>query len=182
MTCALVLLSTAYIYSKSNTHDAQVTFLGDEQYLTEIVKDIYSAKKSVYCGNYMFKLDEELIGTPKNEPVALIATALVKAKENGVDVKLLLDIEKKTDRLSRYNTKTADILNKHDIEIYFDSRKKRFHPKMCVIDNNIVYIGSHNFTYSAMRRNNEVSVKIVSKDIAQDSIKYLNEVDKQLYK
>ncbi len=178
----MILISTAFIYSKSNTHDAKVTFLGDNEYLTEIVKDIYSAKKSVYCGNYMFKLDEELIGTPKNEPVALIAHALVKAKENGVDVKLLLDIEKKTDRLSKYNTKTADILNKHNIEIYFDSSKKRFHPKMCVIDNDIVYIGSHNFTYSAMRRNNEVSVKIVSKDIATDSINYLNSVDKELYK
>ena len=45
-----------------------------------------------------------------------------------------------------------------------------------LIDDKIIYTGSHNFTYSAMKRNSENSVRIVSYDEAEKIKEYFTKI------
>ena len=64
----------------------------------------------------------------------------------------------------------------NNINVLFDNESKKLHAKICLIDDNIIYTGSHNFTYSAMARNSESSVKIVSSTEAEKVKNYFKKI------
>ena len=65
------------------------------------------------------------------------------------------------------------LLSRSGIEIRFDSLRKTSHAKVVVIDDRYVFLGSHNLTHSALSRNNELSVRIDSPEMARQITSYL---------
>ena len=61
-------------------------------------------------------------------------------------------------------------------KVLFDNESKKLHAKLCLIDDNIIYTGSHNFTFSAMKRNSESSVRITSKNEAEKIKEYFTKI------
>ncbi|MDE7169743.1 MAG: hypothetical protein K2N67_06055, partial [Mucispirillum sp.] len=111
------------------------------------------------------------------EPVPLIIGALTDAVERGVEVTIIFEKSDKKDDLSNeYNERTADYLQKRGVNTLFDKEDKKLHAKLCLIDDRIIYTGSHNFTYSAMKRNSESSVRIVSAQDAAEIKKYFKQI------
>ena len=100
----------------------------------------------------------------------------MKAKKRGVDVKVLLEKSDYNDRLNRYNTQTKNKLRRKKIKVRFDSASKQTHSKLIIVDGTWTFLGSHNLSYSALKRNNEFSVLIKSKAIAKRATKFLDGV------
>ena len=102
-----------------------------------IVKHISQAKKSIRVMAYGFTSD-------------VIAQALIKASERGVQVELIQDEKSATN-----NASATRLLLARSIEVRSDGEHAIAHNKVMLIDDDIVITGSYNFTNSAEKRNAE---------------------------
>ena len=91
---------------------------------------------------------------------APIIRAVVRAKERGVNVRVILD---KINEQKRYTA--ATYLKNHGIDPMIDFQPAIAHNKVMVIDRRNVITGSFNFTTAAQKRNAE-NVLIVLDDPA----------------
>jgi phosphatidylserine/phosphatidylglycerophosphate/cardiolipin synthase-like enzyme len=141
-----------------------VTLLKNREYVDSLLLGIRDARQSIACSFYLFK-----IGTGRGDHPRRIADELVRARQRGVAVKVILE-EEGTQRgsLSEANHATAALLSRGGVAVRFDSPRVTTHAKVVVIDGRYVYIGSHNITQSALTRNNELSVRIDSPDLAAE--------------
>jgi phosphatidylserine/phosphatidylglycerophosphate/cardiolipin synthase-like enzyme len=100
----------------------------------------------------------------------ILADALVLARSQGVSVQVILDP-------SVYqNTETFKYLLNNGIDVNWSP--KRFHSthsKFMVVDDEIVVVGSLNWSLNAMKNNREASVIIYSKQIAGEFERIFNE-------
>jgi len=87
-----------------------------------------------------------------------IASALIRAKQRGVDVRLVLD-QKENDRNSS-SMREVHRMARAGILIRFDAHFPIQHDKAIVADNVTTETGSFNFTESAERYNSENAVVI----------------------
>ena len=172
---ALFVLITNII-SKPDNIEGSFRILNNDEYISSFVSDTASAEKSITCALFMYKIDNYNINNLE-EPVPLITSALIDAAKRNVDVTIIFEKSSYEDDLSnKYNENTASYLKKHGIKVLFDNESRKLHAKLCLIDDNIIYTGSHNFTYSAMKRNSESSVKIVSKKEAEKIKEYFTKI------
>ena len=102
-----------------------------------IVKTIGKAKHSIRVAAYSFT----------SKP---IAEALVKAHKGGIDIKIVLD---KSQDKERYSSLT--FFRNQDIPVRINYKYAIMHNKFMVIDNNIIQIGSLNYTKAAEKENAE---------------------------
>ncbi len=149
-------------------YQAGVTFLPDDKLMSVLLRDIAEAKTDITCALYMFKTDGA-----KGDPTSMIQDAMFDALERGVRVSVTFDLAQKDDLSTKYNTHTSKTLAMAGAKVLFDDPEKRMHAKMCVIDESITFIGSHNYTYSGMRRNSEATVRVRSPEIALEALEYI---------
>lgn len=168
----VAFLLIANIIERVKSKPATASLMQGDEYATRFVSDVAHAKKSITCAMYIFKLDG-YIRNDLQEPIPLIGAALIDAAKRKVEVSIIFDMPNDS-KSNKYNKDTAKYLEKNGIKVYFDKPEQMLHTKMCVIDDDIVYIGSHNFTYSAMKRNSEVSARIISEGLANDAKEYLH--------
>lgn len=90
-----------------------------------------------------------------------IADALVRAKERGVRVRVILESEQLTS-YSQYGK-----LKEAGIDVKIDKNEYLMHNKFAVIDVSIVATGSFNYTVAADKRNDENLVIIVDRSAAE---------------
>jgi len=65
----------------------------------------------------------------------------------------------------------------HNISVKLDESSGRTtHTKLVIIDGKIVFLGSHNWTQSALQRNHEVSVLIYDEDVAKILLRYFFDI------
>lgn len=166
----------ANIISKPDTIDGSFTVLNNDEYITSFVSDTARAEKSITCALFMYKIDNYNINNLE-EPVPLITSALINAAKRNVDITIIFEKSSDKDDLSnKYNENTASYLKKHGIKVLFDNESKKLHAKLCLIDDKIIYTGSHNFTYSAMKRNSESSVRIVANSEVEKIKEYFTKI------
>jgi phosphatidylserine/phosphatidylglycerophosphate/cardiolipin synthase-like enzyme len=65
------------------------------------------------------------------------------------------------------NLEAYNYLLAQNVNVRLDYETDTDHMKLVIIDDNIVYVGSHNWSESRLYYNHETSVKIVSENIAQ---------------
>jgi phosphatidylserine/phosphatidylglycerophosphate/cardiolipin synthase-like enzyme len=116
-----------------------------------IVRSIDSAKKHIRVQAYSFT----------SKP---IAEALIRAKDRGCDISIILDRTQRTARGSQYQ-KCAE-----KIPVRFDTRVRIQHNKVIIIDSARVITGSFNFSNAAERSNAE---NLLILDDRKLSIEYL---------
>ncbi len=104
---------------------------------------IEQAKKSIEIIVYDWGWYPNEIG----EKIQLFNNAIVKAKNRGVVVKVVV--------LKRL---IAEILRREGIMVKRIESSKLLHIKLMIIDNQIVIVGSHNYTKNAFNINFEASV------------------------
>lgn len=149
----------------------KIFFLENERFRHQLFQKIDEAKKSIHIGAYLFKTTNN-----RRNPANRLLNKLVAAKGRGVKIDLVLEFSDFNSNLNRDNQKTAKILKKHKIKIRFDSKNKQSHAKLIVVDDRWTFLGSHNLSYSALFWNNEVSVMIDSKIIAQKTVQFLQKI------
>jgi len=90
-----------------------------------------------------------------------IAEALVRAKERGVRVRVILEAEQLTS-YSQYGR-----LRSAGIEVMLDRNEYLMHDKFAIIDGKVVVTGSFNYTVAADERNDENLVIISDESVAE---------------
>ena len=167
---AAILFSSAAPLHAGGSHVARTTLLRNQEYADALLKGVRDARRNIIFSFYLFKVTDARGNLPRT-----IVAELVNAARRGVDVTVILEKgNDKNDQLNAENSATAALLAKGGVRVFFDSPHVTSHMKTAVIDNRYVYLGSHNLTQSALRRNNELSVLIDSPEMAAEIKAYLD--------
>jgi phosphatidylserine/phosphatidylglycerophosphate/cardiolipin synthase-like enzyme len=114
-----------------------------------LISLINRANRSVYVAVYSFTRDS-------------LATALISAKERGIEVRVVIERERAYEQGSEYSR-----LKAAGVDVRLDGNPNSMHHKFMVIDGYIVVTGSYNWSSAAEDRNDENIVVIIDRDVAQ---------------
>ncbi|MFB6290424.1 MAG: phosphatidylserine/phosphatidylglycerophosphate/cardiolipin synthase family protein [Candidatus Bipolaricaulia bacterium] len=91
----------------------------------------------------------------------LLTQALVDARNRGVEVRIVLDVNTWSKKINQSNRETALwFLGKGIRQVKFDSPQVTTHSKALMIDGESVLVGSTNWSYYSLSKNIEVDVAI----------------------
>ncbi|RLE59299.1 MAG: phospholipase [Thermoprotei archaeon] len=140
----------------------RIQVLNDRDYYPVLLKTLSKANKSIHIAMFLFKSDTDV--------VEKIVELLITKSRQGVDVKVVLEDSQDVNEL------TYRRLLDGGVSVKFDSRALTTHSKIIIVDGKIVIVGSHNFTFSAMERNHEASVMIISQGVAEIEEEYFQKI------
>lgn len=161
--------SAAEKYSLNSSTKCQTVILNNENYFPALLKTIDEAKSEIFMSIFSFKAGEH-----KNSYPDRITGHLSRAVKRGVMVCVVLETTgKRSDELDIQNRRTGKLLEEKGINVYFDSPRQTTHTKLVIIDRHLVLLGSHNFTQSALKYNNEISILLDSPDMAEEARNYI---------
>jgi phosphatidylserine/phosphatidylglycerophosphate/cardiolipin synthase-like enzyme len=127
------------------------TIIGKE-FFKKVLPAIQQAKKEILIIVYDWRWYPDQIGAS----IQKFNQEIVRKAKTGVSIKAIL------------NTKeTAKILEEQGIKTNVRDFGGLLHTKLMIIDEKIVIIGSHNYTYNAFETNFEASVMIENEEIAK---------------
>lgn len=146
-----------------------VTLLENRDYFPTLLEAVDNARKEIILSFFLFKMGKR----PNNYP-EILTEHLKKAAKRGVRIEIVLErSDKISSDVDQDNRETAGLLKDPGIFIYFDYPQRTTHTKVIVIDSRYTIIGSHNLTQSALKYNNELSVMIDSRAVAEETILYI---------
>jgi len=101
-----------------------------------------------------------------------IAEALIRAKNRGIKIRILMDKGQSQRRYSKYKY----LLN-NGIAVIQDRHAGIMHNKIAIIDGKILFTGSYNWSKSAEERNQENLLEFINEEkiirIYQERLNYL---------
>jgi phosphatidylserine/phosphatidylglycerophosphate/cardiolipin synthase-like enzyme len=151
------------------------TLYANEELFPALLKFIDDARREIFITMFSFKA-----GVHQNSYADRIAVALAKAAKRGVQVFVVLEnTDNPYDDLDIQNKHTGKILASKGIHVFFDSPQKTTHAKLIVIDGKIVIVGSHNFTQSGLKHNNEMSLAVEDARLAREARDYMRKIIRQ---
>lgn len=153
------------------TQEPRVTFLANEEYFDALIPHLTQAKQEVVVSMFLFAP-----GDHENNRANQVREALIEAAKRRVRVQVFLDVSDEEDFSTEANRGVAKDLRRHGLTVHFDSPGRTTHTKLVVIDQRYLLLGSHNFTHSALRHNNEASVLIESPKLARQALAYLQRI------
>lgn len=148
----VVMLAIAWPFITKANDDVEVCFTPPMGCTKVISNAIFEAKESIYVQAYGMSS-------------TVIANALIKAKQKGVVVEIILDKSNLSQNYSQINE-----LKNNGIVVAIDRVPGIAHNKVMIIDKTKVITGSFNFTAAAETRNAENVIIVNDKDTAE---KYL---------
>ena len=173
---AVGFLATASEKSGKNSSVVyQTVMLANEDYFPVLLEAIDKAQNEIMISIFSFKAGEH-----KNSYPDRILNNLAKAVKRGVKVIVILErTGNKSDELDIQNRQTGRLLAEKGVNVFFDSPRKTTHTKLVVIDQRLLILGSHNFTQSALKYNNEISILLESPDMAKNARDYMLKIIKE---
>jgi len=170
--CLIIALSMSFLFvGKAFPFPADVTDISGKKYYPAVREVMDGANESIFMVMYVVSLH------PRNTKslVYKLCQSLVDAKKRGVKVKVILDRNVDFGRVKKHGkwkvqgkNKDAFLLFKgNGIDVFYDDMTTYTHNKVIVVDKEIIVLGSTNWSRSALRRNNETSVLIKSRELAE---------------
>ena len=141
---------------KSDADNLKVCFTPNQSCLPQVLHYIDNAKSSIVLLGYSFT----------SKPMA---DSLIRAKNRGVKVRMVLDHSQRT---QKYSKEPIEALLARHIEVRFDHSVKIAHNKIIVIDGYQTVTGSYNWTHSAEFKNAENLVFISSPAVTKQYADY----------
>ncbi len=145
-----------------------ITLLTNEEFFNALLPAIETAKEEIVVSVFLFKSSEY-----RSNRARTVLDKLVAAAGRGVDVKVLLERDRKPTGVYSENLKSAERLRAGGVKVFFDDINRTTHTKVVVIDGKDVFLGSHNLTHSALRHNNEASLRVFSPLLAKELLTYI---------
>jgi phosphatidylserine/phosphatidylglycerophosphate/cardiolipin synthase-like enzyme len=168
----LFLLSTLHVPLSISSPVEELRLVTNEQYF-QVARDlIKDAKHSLRVMMFEMTYYKNRASSPTN----VLMQELISARKRGVKVEVILEMKEGEDRTTKNNRQSGKILSDGGVTVIYDSPSQTTHTKVLIADDQLVLLGSTNWTYSALTNNNEVSVLIRSKEIAKELIAYFNKV------
>ena len=138
--------------------DTQVYFSPNGGCQNAVIAEISKAQKTIDIAMYYLSSRE-------------IAQELVKAKDRGVKIRVVLDKEQETQRYSK-----GRYLIKEGLEVKYHTGPGLMHNKFAVIDSAVLITGSFNWTPTANEKNEENLLIMADKELVKkyaDRFEYL---------
>lgn len=154
---------------------ADPKLLTNKEYFPALENKIKTAREEILVSMYLFRTTDN-----RGNLATQLREDLIAAASRGVKVTVLLEKEgreRNGSSLNYDNADTAKILSRSGVKVYFDTPKTTTHTKLVIIDNRFVFIGSHNFSDSALRHNNEASVMIDSTKLAREAASFIKGIE-----
>ena len=149
--------------------NTSIRVLLDTGYYYSLLNDIRRANNSIYVVMFIAKYDEN----EEDDPVNTILSELARAHKRGVSVKVILEYKyARGSKTLEINIPAYRFLKEHGIAVKLDNSPETLHAKVAVIDGKISYVGSQNWSESGLKYNREVSVRIVSEEVAKVLVEY----------
>jgi len=147
----------------------KVTPLVNREFFPALVAAVDEARGEILISVFSFKA-----GVHKRSRPDILVEHLARAVERGVDVRVVLeDSSDPGSNVARQNAKTKNILEKRGVKVYMDEPARTTHTKLVVVDQKLVFVGSHNFTPSAFNHNNEITMMIEKSGLAKEVRAYI---------
>ena len=140
----------------------EVYALLDQEYYHSVKSDLQNANETILVAMYSMIYDPDDTSDWAND----LIRELVYAKDRGVNVTVIIEYRTYWGYMND-NLEAYDYLLATGVTVQLDEDTETDHLKLVVIDDSIVYVGSHNWSESGLYYNRETSVKIVSEDIAE---------------
>jgi phosphatidylserine/phosphatidylglycerophosphate/cardiolipin synthase-like enzyme len=147
---------------------AAIRLLPDATFHKELLNAIQRADREIAMVYFLVKLTDA-----RNNRPARIVRELIKARQRGVAVAILLERSGYAEDVNEANRRAADLLTKSGVTVTFDSPRATTHTKLTVIDRHLCFIGSHNLTQAALTYNHELSLRIDSPELAGQLLGYM---------
>ena len=171
----LLIITLVCLLLTGHAFSSDVTDLSGKKYFPAVKEAIDNAEKSIFMVVYIVNFDER----DTKSPVYKLCESLVEARKRGVQVKIILDQnidfgkhrENGKWQVEGKNEDAFNFFKQNNIDVSYDEKTTYTHSKAIVIDDEIVIMGSTNWSDSALRRNNETSVLIKSKKLAKSLLK-----------
>jgi len=160
------------VFPRINTTTGEIIILPNERYFPALMGAIQRAKREITITMFLFKVSKS-----KKNRARMLADELIAARKRGVSVAVTLERSDYDQNINKENKRVARRLKKRGIKVRFDSLKQTSHAKLVVIDGRFSFVGSHNFTHSALRYNNEMSLLIDSPLLAQELKEYISHIE-----
>jgi phosphatidylserine/phosphatidylglycerophosphate/cardiolipin synthase-like enzyme len=100
----------------------------------------------------------------------------VAAARRGVKVRALLNVESMGHAITKINGRTLSFLQQYGIEAKMGQFGGVVHAKMMIIDDEILVLGSHNFSKAAFSCNQEASIIVRGRDEILDYSRYFKDI------
>jgi len=146
-------------------------------YPKKVVPLVDQARKTIDILMYEWKW----YGHESAGGVQKLNLAIVAAARRGVKVRALLNIESMGHAITRINSRTADFLRRYGCEVKFGQVGTVTHAKTMIIDDEVLILGSHNYTKCAFTRNQEASIIVRGREDIKDYRTYFNDLWKQFF-
>jgi hypothetical protein len=153
--------------------DGDVQYLGTSDYYPSLKMEIDKARTSVVAAVYIFALYPER----QDALTTHLAAALVAAKKRGCSVRIILDNGGNDgplgeDGVNANNRSAYQYLSAFGLDMCFADvpTSTVMHGKAVVIDSNVVFVGSHNWSEAAFSKNVEMGVVVRSAEIAKKAL------------
>jgi HKD family nuclease len=145
------------------------TLLKNQEYFPALTRVIDEAQNEIIMSFFSFRA-----GVNKKAFPDIVLAHLAKAAKRGVRIIVILENSGGTDlKLDAVNSQTRDLLKAKGVEVHYDSSRIKTHTKLIVIDQELIILGSHNLTQSALKHNNEISIMLKQPDLAKDARNYM---------
>ncbi len=135
-----------------------ISILRNQEYYHALKKDLRNAQRNITVHMYSMIYDFDDSRDWANN----LIKELVNAKNRGVNVLVFLEYRThygwEDDNIEAYT-----YLTDRGVDVRLDYEEDTDHMKLLIIDENTLYIGSHNWSESGLYYNNEVSVKLIGK-------------------
>jgi phosphatidylserine/phosphatidylglycerophosphate/cardiolipin synthase-like enzyme len=167
------------------TPAADVTILSNRDYFPVVHRLFQEAERSIRVMMFSARYYTEkprFAGDIEHEPgthwsdTNVLLDDLVEAAERGVDVKLILDSSSWNESNTELNEIFGRILVERGVPVYMDDPEVTTHTKLILVDDDLVVVGSTNWSYYALDTNNETSVFLRSPEISRDYHEFFSEV------
>jgi phosphatidylserine/phosphatidylglycerophosphate/cardiolipin synthase-like enzyme len=146
--------------------------VSNRDYAPLLLSSITGAGESIHVIMYLMKHypEDSLNG------VSQLQDALIAAAQTNTDVKVILEKSDYNSSLNASNGSTFVYLDSMGLDVRFDPPSVTTHAKLVIVDGKTVFLGSSNWTRSALEDNNEMNVKIQDPDIAGAMETYFQEL------
>ncbi len=145
----------------------EIEFLPTRSYYYELMHLIEHANESIYVLMFVAKYDPGDRFDWAND----VLQALCRAKARGLDIKVVLD----QTTLKEYR-QTIELLKDCGIDVRIWIARSKMHAKLVIVDRRYLFVGSHNWTESALYYNIEASILVEDPKLAQQALGLFQEV------
>ncbi len=131
--------------------------VGTENYPAVLLKLFAQARKSIHVVMYRVSYYQQYQDSTTND----ILGALIAASARGLEVRLYMDDCAFYKSEAQANLQAARYLSDHGVEVRMDDPKITTHAKLVIIDQRTVILGSTNWNYYSLAKNNETDIAFI---------------------